>query len=90
MKVTFVTGTFDIDVKFESPNFLVVPNEKLGKCGRKYSIFFKGNTSAPMVIFVKTIKDAKEAISYFESHLMFDYSLDNLKKVYDQYYDIIR
>ena len=90
MKVTFVTGTFDVDAKYESPNFFVVPNEKLGKCSRKYSIFFKGNTSAPMVTFVKTIKDAKEAISYFESHLMFDLSLENLRIVYDQYYGLTR
>lgn len=86
MNITFVTGSFDVKPNFETNQFAIVSNENLKKrLYRKYSIFFKGDTSAPLVAFVKTIKDGKEIINFFEENCLFDYSMENLKKVYMTY-----
>ena len=66
--------------------FAVVGNKHLGKVSRKFSIFFKTNTSAPLVVFLDSVEEGQKIIKYFETNLVGNYSLQNLKKVHDQYF----
>jgi len=90
MQVSFRTGTFNVRPKFETEMFAIVGNKHLGKVSRKFSIFFKPNTSAPLIVFIDSLEEGQKIIQYFEKNLEGDYSLQNLKKVHDQYFKSIR